>query len=170
MPRISELSTTVQRFQYDVQQNITCPDGGRRFFDTHAVVRLFEENGLRFIPFDTSEFLSFFSFLNCWFLFFSCEIFPKVSPLSRLRCWSKSWCRWPTPTWKSSTMTWWRKCSRWDFLSVRRAETTSQRRSPVFLKETNTDLFSFAPRRRCNIAHIVYLQWMFWCLFVLFLM
>lgn len=40
-----ELSSTVQRFQYDVQQNISCSDGGRRFFDTHAVVRLFEENG-----------------------------------------------------------------------------------------------------------------------------
>ncbi|XP_075899178.1 mitochondrial calcium uniporter regulator 1 [Nelusetta ayraudi] len=39
------LSTTVQRLQYDVQQNIPCSDGGRRFFDTHAVVRLFEENG-----------------------------------------------------------------------------------------------------------------------------
>lgn len=43
-----ELSSTVQRFQYDVQQNISCSDGGRRFFDTHAVVRLFEENAVDF--------------------------------------------------------------------------------------------------------------------------
>lgn len=82
LPWISELSTAVQRFQYDVQQNISCSDGGRRFFDTHAVVRLFEENGPGFIPLRSFtilplRFIYFFIFLkSCWLLFFPREIFP----------------------------------------------------------------------------------------------
>lgn len=82
LPWISELSTAVQRFQYDVQQNISCSDGGRRFFDTHAVVRLFEENGPGFIPLRSFtilplRFIYLFIFLkSCWLLFFPREIFP----------------------------------------------------------------------------------------------
>lgn len=38
---ISDLSTSIKDLKYDLN-----PEGGRRFFDTHAVVRLFEENGL----------------------------------------------------------------------------------------------------------------------------
>lgn len=43
---ISELSTSIKDFQYDLKLNVPKSEGGRRFFDTHAVVRLFEENGL----------------------------------------------------------------------------------------------------------------------------
>lgn len=40
-----ELSTSVKAFQYDLKPGVPKSEGGRRFFDTHAVVRLFEENG-----------------------------------------------------------------------------------------------------------------------------
>ncbi|XP_008305931.1 mitochondrial calcium uniporter regulator 1 [Cynoglossus semilaevis] len=40
-----ELSTSVRTFQYDLKPDIPNCDGRRLFFDTHAVVRLLEENG-----------------------------------------------------------------------------------------------------------------------------
>ncbi|XP_010741736.3 mitochondrial calcium uniporter regulator 1 [Larimichthys crocea] len=40
-----ELSTSTKSFQYDLKPGVPKPEGGRLFFDTHAVVRLFEENG-----------------------------------------------------------------------------------------------------------------------------
>lgn len=43
---ISELRTSSAASQYDVAASVPNPEGGRRLFDTHAVVRLFEENGL----------------------------------------------------------------------------------------------------------------------------
>ncbi|CAF98813.1 unnamed protein product [Tetraodon nigroviridis] len=39
----SELRTSTPDLQYDLAASL--PEGGRRLFDTHAVVRLFEENG-----------------------------------------------------------------------------------------------------------------------------
>ncbi|XP_073344478.1 mitochondrial calcium uniporter regulator 1 [Pagrus major] len=39
-----ELSTSIRALQYDLDP-IPKSEGGKRFFDTHAVVRLFEENG-----------------------------------------------------------------------------------------------------------------------------
>ncbi|XP_059183473.1 mitochondrial calcium uniporter regulator 1 [Centropristis striata] len=39
-----ELSTSSKAFQY-IKQDAPKSEGGKRFFDTHAVVRLFEENG-----------------------------------------------------------------------------------------------------------------------------
>ena len=43
---ISELSTSVRTFQYDLKPEVPNSEGRKLFFDTHAVVRLFEENGL----------------------------------------------------------------------------------------------------------------------------
>ncbi|XP_070784410.1 mitochondrial calcium uniporter regulator 1 [Enoplosus armatus] len=40
-----ELSTSVKAFQYDLKPGLPKSEGGRLLFDTHAVVRLFEENG-----------------------------------------------------------------------------------------------------------------------------
>nr|XP_046226930.1 mitochondrial calcium uniporter regulator 1 isoform X1 [Scatophagus argus] len=40
-----ELSTSIRNFQYDLKAFEPKSEGGKRFFDTHAVVRLFEENG-----------------------------------------------------------------------------------------------------------------------------
>ncbi|XP_044033323.1 mitochondrial calcium uniporter regulator 1 [Siniperca chuatsi] len=40
-----ELSTSIEAFQYDLKPGLPKPEGGRLFFDTHAVVQLFEENG-----------------------------------------------------------------------------------------------------------------------------
>ncbi|CAG5895616.1 unnamed protein product [Menidia menidia] len=41
----SELSTSVRAFQYDLQPDVPKSKGRQLFFDTHAIVRLFEENG-----------------------------------------------------------------------------------------------------------------------------
>lgn len=43
---VSELSTSMRAFQYDLKPGFPEGEGGRLFFDTHAVVQLFEENGL----------------------------------------------------------------------------------------------------------------------------
>ncbi|XP_030253439.1 mitochondrial calcium uniporter regulator 1 [Sparus aurata] len=40
-----ELSTSIKALQYDLDPGEPKSQGGKRFFDTHAVVRLFEENG-----------------------------------------------------------------------------------------------------------------------------
>ncbi|XP_038580532.1 mitochondrial calcium uniporter regulator 1 [Micropterus salmoides] len=40
-----ELSTSMRAFQYDLKPGFPEGEGGRLFFDTHAVVQLFEENG-----------------------------------------------------------------------------------------------------------------------------
>lgn len=40
-----ELSTSTKSFQYVLKPGVPKPEGGRLFFDTHAVVQLFEENG-----------------------------------------------------------------------------------------------------------------------------
>ncbi|KAM8730982.1 mitochondrial calcium uniporter regulator 1 [Acanthopagrus schlegelii] len=40
-----ELSTSIKALQYDLDPGESKSQGGKRFFDTHAVVRLFEENG-----------------------------------------------------------------------------------------------------------------------------
>uniref|UniRef100_A0A8D3BRL2 Mitochondrial calcium uniporter regulator 1 n=1 Tax=Scophthalmus maximus TaxID=52904 RepID=A0A8D3BRL2_SCOMX len=42
---VSELSTSTRAFQYDLKPDIPNSEGRKLFFDTHAVVRLFEENG-----------------------------------------------------------------------------------------------------------------------------
>ncbi|KAM3593025.1 uncharacterized protein V6R79_004460 [Siganus canaliculatus] len=39
------LTTSIKTFQYDLKSDALKSGGGKRFFDTHAVVRLFEENG-----------------------------------------------------------------------------------------------------------------------------
>uniref|UniRef100_H2LL45 Mitochondrial calcium uniporter regulator 1 n=1 Tax=Oryzias latipes TaxID=8090 RepID=H2LL45_ORYLA len=44
-PFISELSTSTRTLQYDMKPDIPKAQGRKLFFDTHAVVRLFEENG-----------------------------------------------------------------------------------------------------------------------------
>ncbi|KAI3355095.1 hypothetical protein L3Q82_017964 [Scortum barcoo] len=41
----SELSTSMRAFQYDLKPEVPKSEGRTLFFDTHAVVRLFEENG-----------------------------------------------------------------------------------------------------------------------------
>lgn len=43
---IPDASTSTKGFQYDVAASLPTSEGGRRLFDTHAVVRLFEGNGL----------------------------------------------------------------------------------------------------------------------------
>ncbi|AWP20899.1 putative mitochondrial calcium uniporter regulator 1 [Scophthalmus maximus] len=42
---VRELSTSTRAFQYDLKPDIPNSEGRKLFFDTHAVVRLFEENG-----------------------------------------------------------------------------------------------------------------------------
>lgn len=42
---ISGLGTATEGFQQDAAATLPASEGGRRLFDTHAVVRLFEENG-----------------------------------------------------------------------------------------------------------------------------
>ncbi|CAG5895673.1 unnamed protein product [Menidia menidia] len=42
---LRELSTSVRAFQYDLQPDVPKSKGRQLFFDTHAIVRLFEENG-----------------------------------------------------------------------------------------------------------------------------
>uniref|UniRef100_A0A087Y1J2 Mitochondrial calcium uniporter regulator 1 n=1 Tax=Poecilia formosa TaxID=48698 RepID=A0A087Y1J2_POEFO len=42
----SELNTSSRVFQYDLKPDIPKTEGRKLFFDTHAVVRLLEENGL----------------------------------------------------------------------------------------------------------------------------
>ncbi|XP_068200002.1 mitochondrial calcium uniporter regulator 1 [Antennarius striatus] len=42
---IRDLSTSVKGFQYNLRQDVPTSEGGMRFFDTHAVVRLLEGNG-----------------------------------------------------------------------------------------------------------------------------
>ncbi|XP_069369180.1 mitochondrial calcium uniporter regulator 1 isoform X2 [Paralichthys olivaceus] len=42
---VRELSTSVRTFQYDLKPDVPNSEGRKLFFDTHAVVRLFEENG-----------------------------------------------------------------------------------------------------------------------------
>lgn len=43
---VSELRTSVTSFQYDLKPDVPKCEGRKLFFDTHAVVRLLEENGL----------------------------------------------------------------------------------------------------------------------------
>uniref|UniRef100_A0A3B4XG31 Uncharacterized protein n=1 Tax=Seriola lalandi dorsalis TaxID=1841481 RepID=A0A3B4XG31_SERLL len=40
-----ELSTSIRAFQYDLRPDVPKCEGRKLFFDTHAVVRLLEENG-----------------------------------------------------------------------------------------------------------------------------
>lgn len=42
---LRELNTSSRAFQYDLKPDIPKTEGRKLFFDTHAVVRLFEENG-----------------------------------------------------------------------------------------------------------------------------
>ncbi|XP_034998577.2 mitochondrial calcium uniporter regulator 1 [Hippoglossus stenolepis] len=42
---VRELSTSVRTFQYDLKPEVPNSEGRKLFFDTHAVVRLFEDNG-----------------------------------------------------------------------------------------------------------------------------
>lgn len=42
---LPELRTSPSHLQHDLAASPPHPEGGRRLFDTHAVVRLFEENG-----------------------------------------------------------------------------------------------------------------------------
>lgn len=42
---ISELSTSIKALQYDFKPEVPQSEGRKLFFDTHAVVRLLEENG-----------------------------------------------------------------------------------------------------------------------------
>ncbi|XP_040921812.1 mitochondrial calcium uniporter regulator 1 [Toxotes jaculatrix] len=42
---VRELSTSIRAFQYDVKPEVPKSEGRKLFFDTHAVVRLLEENG-----------------------------------------------------------------------------------------------------------------------------
>lgn len=51
---VSELSTSIKALQYDLDPGEPKSQGGKRFFDTHAVVRLFEENGLASFVISTS--------------------------------------------------------------------------------------------------------------------
>ncbi|XP_041817149.1 mitochondrial calcium uniporter regulator 1 [Chelmon rostratus] len=45
LPAARELSTSIRVFQYDLKPGEAKSESGRLLFDTHAVVRLFEENG-----------------------------------------------------------------------------------------------------------------------------
>ncbi|XP_028288247.1 mitochondrial calcium uniporter regulator 1 [Parambassis ranga] len=42
---VREISTSVKAFQYDMKPDIPKSEGRKLFFDTHAIVRLLEENG-----------------------------------------------------------------------------------------------------------------------------
>lgn len=42
----SELNTSVKALQYEIKPEVPKSEGRRLFFDTHAVVRLLEDNGL----------------------------------------------------------------------------------------------------------------------------
>ncbi|XP_023254326.1 mitochondrial calcium uniporter regulator 1-like [Seriola lalandi dorsalis] len=42
---VRELSTSIRAFQYDLRPDVPKCEGRKLFFDTHAVVRLLEENG-----------------------------------------------------------------------------------------------------------------------------
>lgn len=48
---MSELSTSIKDLQYDMRASAPNSDSRKWFFDTHAVVRVFEENGLPLLLF-----------------------------------------------------------------------------------------------------------------------
>lgn len=112
---ISELSTSIRVFQYDLKPGEAKSESGRLLFDTHAVVRLFEENGsASFVTSSKRHNITALLITSCWFSSYINIFHEQASRLSRLRCWLRYWWGWQTLTWMSSIVTWWPKCSRWD--------------------------------------------------------